>query len=278
MRRAEIAAIARLELAEVLRSRWLLFCLGVYGVVAALFVLVGLRESSVLGFTGMGKVLLGMSHALVLLLPLLGLLATGQAVNRAREDGTLELLFGHPVGRSGYFVAVSIVRFLALVLPLLVLLPVLGLYGWLAMGQPVPWAFLARTMAVSTSLLACAVAAGLLISTYVRNQAKALMLALLLWAAGVALVDFALIGLLMQWRVQPLAVFVLAALNPVQDARLALLSAGQPELNTLGPVGFFLANRLGSGALLAIGIGWPSLLAAGCWLVTLGRFRRGDLV
>lgn len=278
MRRAEVAAIARLELAEVLRSRWLLFCLAVYGVVAALFVLVGLRESSVLGFTGMGKVLLGMSHALVLLLPLLGLLATGQAVNRAREDGTLELLFGHPVGRGGYFVAVSAVRFLALVLPLLLLLALLGVYGWLVLRQPVPWAFLARTMAVSSSLLACAVAAGLMVSTYVRNQAKALMLALLLWAAGVALVDFALIGLLMQWRVQPLAVFVLAALNPVQDARLALLSAGQPELNTLGPVGFFLANRLGSSALLAIGIGWPALLAIGCWLLTLGRFRRGDLV
>jgi ABC-type transport system involved in multi-copper enzyme maturation permease subunit len=278
VRRAEVAAIARLELAEVLRSRWLLLCLTVYGVVAALFVFVGLRESSVLGFTGMGKVLLGMSHALVLLLPLLGLLATGQAVNRAREDGTLELLFGHPVGRDAYFVAVSLVRFLALVLPLLVLLALLGLYGWIVLGQPMAWGFLARTMAVSTSLLACAVAAGLMVSTYVRNQAKALMLALMLWAAGVALVDFALIGLLMQWRVQPLAVFVLAALNPVQDARLALLSAGQPELNTLGPVGFFLANRLGPSVLLVIGIAWPTLLAVGCWLLTLGRFRRGDLL
>ena len=81
-REREVLAMVRLELAEVLRSRWLLFCCGVYALLAAMFVLVGLRESSVFGFTGMGRVLLGFCHALVLVLPLLGLSATGQVVNR----------------------------------------------------------------------------------------------------------------------------------------------------------------------------------------------------
>ena len=81
-----------------------------YGLVAAVFVLVGMRESSVLGFTGMGRVLLSFCHALVLLLPLLALSATGQTVNRSRDDGTLELLFSHPLSRTGYFTAVTITR------------------------------------------------------------------------------------------------------------------------------------------------------------------------
>jgi ABC-type transport system involved in multi-copper enzyme maturation permease subunit len=276
--REEVCAVARLEMAEVLRSRWLLFCLGVYGVLAAVFVLVGMRESSVLGFTGMGKVLLALSHALVLLLPLLGLVATGQVINRVREDGSLELLFGHPIGRRSYFVAVSLVRYAVLVLPLVLLMLAMGLYGRFVLGHAVPWAFLFRALLVSSALLAFAVAVGLMISTYVRNPSKALMLALLVWAACIALMDFAMIGLMLQWRLQPLAVFAIAVLNPVQDARLALLSTAEPELSTLGPVGFYLANRVGTGFLAVLGIAWPALLGLCCWALTLRRFRTGDLL
>ncbi len=85
----EIAVVARLDFAEVLRSRWLVFCLLVHAALAAMFVLVGLRESGVIGFTGMGRALMSWSHALLFLLPLLALSATTQVVNTARDDGSL---------------------------------------------------------------------------------------------------------------------------------------------------------------------------------------------
>jgi ABC-2 type transport system permease protein len=277
-RAVEFAAVARLELADVLRSRWIWFCLAVYGVVCGVFVLVGLRESNVLGFTGMGRVLHSFSHVLVLLLPLLGLLATGQVVNRARDDGSLELWFSQPVRRGTWFAAVSAVRFLALLLPLCLLMPALAAFGRFAFAQVVPWGFVAQALALCAALLAFAVAAGLLVSTCVRNQAKALIVLLSLWALLVAVVDFGLVGLMLQWRMQPVLVFALAALNPVQDVRLALLAGAEPELAQLGPVGFFLANHVGATGLLALGIGWPCLLAAALWTLTLQRFRRGDLV
>lgn len=273
-----LRAIVRLEFAEVLRSRWLWFCLVTYGVLCGIFVLVGLRESSVLGFTGMGRVLLSFSHALVLILPLLGLTATGQVVNKAREDGSLELWFGHPVSRRTWFAAVSLVRYASLLLPLVVTMVAMALFGRIALGQAVPWGYLARTLGVSAALLFCAVSLGLTVSTFVRNQAKASMLLLLLWALGVALLDFALVGLMLQWNLKPLLVFALAALNPVQDARLALLSGAEPELGTLGPVGFFLANRVGSLGLLVLGIVWPVVLGATCWGLARHRFEKGDLV
>ena len=275
--RHEIAVVARLDLAEVLRSRWLIFCLVVHAILAAMFVLVGLRESGVVGFTGMGRALMSWSHALLFLLPLVALSATGQVVNAARDDGSLELLLSNPVSRSGYFVGTTTVRVLALVLPLFVAMPAMALFGSLAFDQEVPWAFLLRGMVVSASLLLCFVAIGMLVSTLVRNQAKALMLTLLVWAAGVALIDFGLIGLMLQWELPPSAVFALAALNPVQCARLALLSAAQPELSTFGPVGFFLANKVGSTGLLLLGIGWPVLLGITAWVWSLGAFRRRDL-
>ena len=94
MRAAEVAAVARLDLGDVLRSRWLLLCLLLYGCLGSVFVLVGLRESSVLGFTGIGRVLFSLCHALVLFLPLFALLATGLAARfwpgppRSFSDGT----------------------------------------------------------------------------------------------------------------------------------------------------------------------------------------------
>ena len=71
MQRAELWAVARLEWAEVRRSRWALFCGAIYALLAVVFVAVGLRESTVLGFSGMGRVLLSVAHALLLVLPLL---------------------------------------------------------------------------------------------------------------------------------------------------------------------------------------------------------------
>ncbi|MFY9341736.1 MAG: ABC transporter permease [Planctomycetota bacterium] len=274
----EIAVVARLDFAEVLRSRWLVFCLCVHAILAALFVLVGLRESGVVGFTGMGRALMSWSHALLFLLPLLALSATGQVVNTARDDGSLELLLANPVSRTGYFVGTTLVRVAALCLPLLVAMPLMAVLGAGAFGQDVPWDFLLRGMLVSTTLLLCFVALGLLVSTLVRNQAKALMLSILIWAAGVALIDFALVGVMLQWELPPSAVVALAALNPVQCARLALLSAAQPELSTFGPVGFFLANKVGSTGLLWAGIGWPLLVGVTAWVWSLGAFRRRDLV
>lgn len=271
-------ALARLDLAEVMRSRWLYFCIGLYAILAALFVLIGLRESTVLGFTGIGRVLLSLSHALVLLLPLLALTATGQVVNRAQDDGTLELLFSHPLSRGEYFAGITGVRYALLLLPLVALMVLVALLGRVFFDSAIPWPFLARSLAACAGLLWAYTGLGLAVSVFVRNQAKAVMLLLALWVAGVVLLDFALIGLMLQWRLNAPTVFVLAALNPVEAARLALLSAAEPSLSILGPVGFYLANRLGTGWLLIAGVGWPVLVGMAAWSLAKERFSREDLV
>lgn len=276
--RQHTLALARLDLAEVMRSRWLYFCVGLYAILAALFVLIGLRESTVLGFTGIGRVLLSLSHALVLLLPLLALTATGQVVNRAQDDGTLELLFSHPLSRSEYFAGITGVRYALLLLPLIALMVLVALLGRILFGSAIPWGFLARSLAACAGLLWAYTGLGLAVSVFVRNQAKAVMLLLALWVAGVVLLDFALIGLMLQWRLNAPTVFVLAALNPVEAARLALLSAAEPSLSILGPVGFFLANRLGAAWLLVAGVGWPLLVGVAAWSLAKERFSREDLV
>ena len=270
--------MSRLELAEVLRSRWMLVCALTYAVLGAGFVFVGMRESLVVGFSGMGRALLSMVHALLVLLPLLALTATGQVINRAREDGTLELLFSHPIRRSSYFLAVALTRYAVLVVPLTLLMGAMALLGRFGFGQEVNWAFVAQSMAISAALVAAFVGLGIAVSSTVRSQARAVSWVLVLWAFAVVLVDFGLIGLMLQWRLNPHTVFLLASLNPVQAARMALLSGASPDLTVLGPVGFYLANRIGTGGLYLLGVSWPwvvGLLA--CTAASL-HFRKADLV
>ena len=269
-RLVRIAQAIRLEMAEIRRSRWLAVTLLVYSVLIGIFVLVGLRESSVLGFTGLGRVFLNFSHALILLLPLLSLSATAQVIPRARDDGTLELLMSQPLSRSDYFAGVAISRIVVLVAPLIALAVGVAAFGGFVLGQDIPWGYLGSMLLAATTLIVAFVGIGLLISTTGRSQSRTLIYALVTWAAGVALLDFALIGMMLQWRLSPETVFTLAALNPVQDARFLLLSAAEPELSILGPVGFFMVNRLGAH--------WPTLVGLGTLYAAWSHFKRADLL
>jgi len=273
----EISALALLERAELMRSRWLWLGVGLYALLALVFVGVGLRESSVLGFTGAGRVLFSLSHALVYLLPLLALLATGLAVTRAREDGSLELLLSQPVSRARYLGVALGVRALGLVLPLVALFLAIGAAAAL-LGSPVPWGFLCQALAVCAALLLAFAALGLALSCLARSGAHALAALLLAWLAAVALLDFGLIGILLRWQLAPQAVLVLASLNPVEAARVALLAGAEPDLATLGPVGFYLTTRLGAAARVALGVGWPLAFGAAAFAAALHRFRRDDAV
>lgn len=272
----EVVASARLDLAEVLRSRWLIFCAVVYLALAGVLVLVGMKESTILGFTGLGRVMLAFSHALVLVLPLLALTATGQVVGNARDDGSLELLLSQPIRRSAWLMGVTTTRFVVLVLPLIVILLVMGIIGALN-GQPVPWAFLARVIAISAALVWAFVGIGIAISVMVRSQARAITFVVLAWALSVALLDVGLVAIMLRWRLDPELVFFGAALNPVQDARLALLSGLDADLGTLGPVGFYLSTRIGQGTLYALGVAWPALLGTLAWGLGLIMFKKKDI-
>jgi ABC-type transport system involved in multi-copper enzyme maturation permease subunit len=276
--RTELAAVARLDFGEVLRSRWLLLCLLLYALLGGVFVLVGLRESSVLGYTGVGRVLFSLCHALLLFLPLLALLASVQAVNRARDDGSLELFLSHPIGRGAFLLGVTAVRLAALVLPLAFVMGLLAVEGAWVHGQAIPWGFFGVALAVCSALLVAYVGVGVATSVLVRSPAKAMTLVFLIWMASAALLDFAGIALLLQWRLPAQTVFLLAAANPVQAARMALLSSAEPTLATLGPVGFYLANHVGTNALLALGVFWPLAVGAGAFALAWRSFRRGDLV
>lgn len=270
-------AFFRLEIADSLRSRWVTFTAAVYVIVFGSFVWLGLRESSVLGFTGLSRVVLNVSNAVVIVLPLVSLVATSQAVVRARTSGFFELFLAQPCKRSEWFRAVLASRLMVIVAPLVILLLITLAVG-LAARETALTPLVLRSVLCVVSLVWAFVGIGLWLSSIAPTPERATVYALLAWLTATALHDFALIGLLLKLRLAPKAVFALAALNPVEAARLALLGGIDPELTILGPVGFWLANSLGARWTLIIGVGWPAILGCVCAWLALRRFERSDLV
>lgn len=272
-------ALFRLELAEAMRSRWVLFTAVVYGLIFAGFIWLGLRESRVLGFTGLSRVVLNVANAVVLAVPLVALVATTSTIVRARQSGFFELMLSQPVRRREWFVAALLSRFTVVAGPLVVLLAgtlVVGLAGGARDNELVP--MVAKSLAVSTSLAWAYVGVGFWLSSVSRTAERATILALVAWVFSAALHDFALVGALLRFHLSPSVVFTLAAINPVESARIAILGSVDPQLSVLGPVGFWLANALGSTRVLLVGIGWPLLLGTVSTIFAARRLNRSDLV
>ncbi len=273
-----VFAFARLELADALRSKWVAFTGALYGAVFVAFLWLGLRESSVLGFTGLSRVFLNVSNAVVLALPLIVLVASSQVVVRARTTGLFELLLSQPCKRSEWFVGMLASRTVVLLAPLVLVVAATFAAGpMLGVDEALP-AVAARCFAVAAALVWAFLGLGVLISTVVRTAERAIVYALLTWAIASALHDFALVGLLLHTSLPPRVVFLLAVLNPSEAARVGIFTSVDPELSVLGPVGFWLANTLGPAKALAVAIGWPLLLGTGSLLIAGRSLRRSDLV
>lgn len=269
----------RLELADARRSRWALFTGGVYALVFGLFVWLGLRESTVLGFTGLSRVILNVANAVVLAVPLVALVATSQTVVRARHSGFFELLLAQPVRRSDWFYAAVLSRLVVVVGPLVALLLVTLAVGAISgSGDAATASVVLRSLAVTASLAWAFIGVGFWISASARSAERAIVLALLAWLLASALHDFALIGVLLKVKLPPHLVFLIAAANPVEAARIAILGGIDPELSVLGPVGFWIANSLGARLTVLAGVAWPLLLGTTCLVLAERRLIRSDLV
>jgi ABC-2 type transport system permease protein len=270
-------ALLRLEIADALRSRWVVFAAATYVLVFGAFVWLGLRESRVLGFTGLSRVVLNVSNAVVIVLPLVALVSTNQGIVRARSTGLFELLLAQPVRRDDWLFSAVASRLAVIVGPLVVLLAGTLVAGWVT-GERSLAPLIGRTLLVVSSLTFAFVGIGFFVSSAARTTERATVYALVAWLGASVLHDFGLIGLLLRWRLSPLTVFTLATANPVEAARIAILSGVDPELSVLGPVGFWLANTLGSRLALAVGVGWPVLVGSLALLRARRNLDRSDLV
>lgn len=277
--RSRSATFLRFDLTGALRSRWLLSVAAVDALLFALFVWLGLRESSILGFTGISRVVLNVINVTLLAVPIVVLVATSQSIVRARTSGLLELLLSQPTRRRDWFFGLLWSRAIVLLAPLAAMLAVAFLYGAVSEGSGAAFGVeLLRAFAIVVSLASAFLGLGLWISATAPTEEKAILWSLFAWLFAAALHDFALIGVLLRTSLPPQTVFFFAAVNPVEAARVALLANADAQLSILGPVGFWIANKLGPQLAFAIGALWPLCLGGLFTWRALRRLERRDLV
>ncbi len=266
-----ILTIARRELKESLRNRWLLtFAIG-FALLALALSRAGLATAGYAGLGGFGRTAASLINALLLFVPLLGMSIGAYSLSGDRERGTLMYLLAQPVTRGEVFCGKALGLAAALIAALS------GGFGAAALalaagGGGNAQAFLSLT--IHTLLLAMvSLGLGLLISALARSSAAAIGAALMVWLVLAFLGDLGLIGWAIAFHPSPRTLLPVVLLNPLQLFKLGSIYGLRSSLDALGAVGQYAALRWGAG-LPWILFGLLSLWAVGSFGAAAIGFRK----
>lgn len=266
----QVAAIARKELRERLRSRWVLAVAAVFTLFALVIAYFGAAQQGVVGFKGIELTIASLVSLAIYLVPLIALILGYDAIVGERERGSLDLLLSLPVTR----VELLLGKYLGLAAALAVsTLAGFGLVGVLLVAQGGLGAlfhysgFMLSAILMGMAFLSLAV----LVSVLAASKTAASGAAIALWFAFVLVYDLILLGVLVltEGALPAALVSGLLLLNPADVFRVLNVFSLE-EVKTL----YGLAT-VASDTLTA-----PWLLGAvmGAWIVAplalaLVRFR-----
>lgn len=217
--------IARKEISDGLRNRWLLAISLLFAMLAVGIAWLGAAASGQVGFTSIPATIASLSSLATFLMPLIALLLAYDAIVGEDEAGTMMLLLTYPLGRGqillGKFVGHGLILALATLigfgsatLAIAVLVEDVGL-GTLF------WAF-GRFMVASTMLGWVFLALAYLLSSRAAEKSTAAGLALGVWFLFVLVFDLVLLAVLVlsEGQFNPDLLPWLLLLNPTDIYRL----------------------------------------------------------
>lgn len=232
-----ILLVAGKEIREGIRSRWVVAATLLLATLALTLAFLGAAPAGRVGAGALEVVVVSLSSLSILLLPLIALLISHDAVVGEMERGTMLLLLSYPIARwqvvLGKFVGQVAILALATLLGYGAAAVALAAAGH-EIGAAGAQAF-ALMVGSSVLLGAAFVALGMLASTLVRDRGTAAGIAVGLWLLMVLIWDMALLGLLVadaDGRITAGMVDTLLLLNPADAYRLFNL-AGLPGLGEL---------------------------------------------
>jgi Cu-processing system permease protein len=256
-----ILIVARKEIQEGLRNRWVLATTLLLAGLALSLTFLGSAPTGTVGVRALDVVIVSLSSLTIFLLPLIALLISHDAIVGEMERGTMLLLLSYPVGRwqvlLGKFVGhLSILAFATL----------LG-YGaaagaLAATGAEIDaesWIAFATMIGSSILLGAAFIAVGYLVSALVRERGTAGGIAIGIWLVFVLIYDMALLGLLVVDQGQVLSggfLNALLLLNPADAYRLFNLTGSAGVSAFSGMAGVAQTATLSPSALLAALAAW----------------------
>ncbi|MEE1609867.1 ABC transporter permease [Microvirga sp. CF3016] len=265
-----ILIVARKEIQEGLRNRWVLATTLLLAGLALSLTFLGSAPTGTVGVRALDVVVVSLSSLTIFLLPLIALLISHDAIVGEMERGTMLLLLSYPVGRwqvlLGKFVGHLAILAFATLLGYGAAAGALAATG--AEIDTESWIAFATMIGSSILLGAAFIAVGYLVSALVRERGTAGGIAIGIWLVFVLIYDMALLGLLVVDQGQILSGSFLNALlllNPADAYRLFNLTGSVGISAFSGMAGVAQNATLSPSALLAALAAWalvPLALAA----------------
>ncbi len=251
--------ITILELKQSLRSIWFwAYCLLFGGFVAVMFAL-GITESQIIGFVGLGRLMVTFMQVSMVILPIYVLISTVRSVVGDRETNVMEYMLSLPISFSSYFWGKFTGRFIEIFIP--VFLALLGATIWGTISDiDVPWDLFSLYSSLLAAMVFCFLGIGMFISAISHSQNFAISAAFIIWLFLVAFLDLILIGVMLKLRMNPELVIGVGMINPLQVFRVAVLALFDPKLTAIGPVAYYILDTVSRSVFIAFSIIYPVLL------------------
>ncbi len=272
-----IFLIAYLDIKESLRSKWFYVYSLVFGGLMALFFITGISDAVVMGFTGLSRMLLIFIQVTIIILPIFILITTVKSISGDRESNVLEYMLSFPVSLNHYYWGKMLGRFVTVFMPVFLAL-VMGVIFGLFKGGNLPWGIILLYSVLLFALCFTFLGIAFFLSSIVKSTDIALGSSFVVWIFLLAFIDIALIGLMLQNRVDDSVILTLAMLNPIEVFRIGAISLFDPELTVIGPVAYYLLDTLGTNLLILYAIIYPIIIGALFALFGYLAFRKKDLI
>jgi len=269
--------IAYLDIRESLRSKWFYLYSFVFGGLMGLFFISGITDSVVMGFSGLSRLLLVFIQITIIILPIFILITTVKSISGDRESNILEYMLSFPISLKEYYWGKFIGRFITVFFPVIVALSVGVAWGVYKDGN-LPWKMVILYSFLILSLCLTFLGVAFFISTLVKSQDIGIGISFGVWVVLVGFIDVALIGLMMQNRVDDEVVITLAMLNPLESFRIGAISLFDPELTVIGAVAYYLLDSLGEFFLMVYSVLYPILVGAVFTFLGFWIFKRKDIL
>ncbi len=269
--------IAYLDIKESLRSKWFYVYALVFGGLMALFFITGVSDAVVLGFTGLSRMLLIFIQVTIIILPIFILITTVKSISGDRESNVLEYMLSFPVSLRDYYWGKMLGRFATVFLPVFFAL-ILGVVFGLFKGGDLPWNMIFLYSVLLFSLCFVFLGIAFFLSSIVKSTDIALGSSFVVWIILLAFIDIALIGLMLQNRVNDEVILTLAMLNPIEVFRIGAITLFDPELTVIGPVAYYLLDTLGSKMLIAYAVVYPIMIGLIFAYFGYVAFKKKDLL
>ncbi len=270
-------SILKLDLNQSVRTRGFWAYSILFGAFVAYMFMSGITESQIIGFVGLGRLLVTFMQVCIVIIPIYVLITVVRSIVGDKESNVMEYMLSLPVSFNNFFWGKFFAKFIVIYTPLLLSL-ILSIVWGSFLSLKVPWEFFWLYSALLAAMVFCFLGIGMFISVYTRSQDLAVSTAFVIWLVLVAFLDLLLMGMMLKLRVNPDVVIGLGMFNPLQVFRVGVLVLFDPKLTTMGPAAYYILDTVNRGVFILFSILYPTVLGLLFALFGARRFRNKDVV